>query len=169
MDERISRSGRTKTSIWIDRELWFWFCGKDNPESYVKKHWTSSCELIEGFLYALQVTDKKLEQPILSPLPKVDVQLNLSREVARPRRRETLTGDQPLFQDWGTHLHCRFCKRKSKWLVYYVEGWDQIYRIYCCGYHVKPYRRMISKKKGYPQIDFQRLYKKEDENVQVEK
>jgi len=160
METTIKRSGRKKTSIWFDGELWDWFCGRDNPDSYVKRHWTSSCELLEGFVYALQVTDQKMERPSLSPLPKVDVQLNLSREVARPRRQETVSRDQPLFQDWGSHLHCRFCKRTSKWVVHYVPGWDKIFRIYACGYHVKRYRRMISREKGFPQISFDRLYVK---------
>lgn len=159
-DRRISRSGRTKTSIWFDRDLWRWFCGRDNPQSYVKRHWTSSCELLEGFVYALRVTDEKLERPSISPLPKVDVQLNLSREVARPRRVETVARDQPLFQDWGTHLHCRFCKRKSKWVIHYVPGWDKVIRIYSCGYHVKKYRRMVSKEEGFPKISMERLYEK---------
>jgi len=158
-DDLIPRKGRMKTSIWFDRSLWKWFAGRDNPASYVKRHWTSSCELLEGFVYALRVADEKVKQPILSPLPKVDVQLNLSREVARPRRKEKVGFDQPLFQDWGTHLHCRFCKRRSKWVVHYACGWDKVIRVYCCGYHVKQYRRMVSLEQGFPQVSFQRLVK----------
>lgn len=160
VSREIARSGRQKTSIWFDRSLWYWFCGQKNPTSYVKRHWTSSCELLEGFVLALQVADQKMERPSLSPLPEVNVQLNLAREVKRPRRQETVSSDQPLFQDWGTHLHCRFCKRKSKWVVHYIPGWDKTYRIYSCGYHVKKYRRMVSKEKGFPQISFDRLYLK---------
>lgn len=158
--ELIVRSGRKKTSIWIDRALWDRFCGKGNPTSYVKRHWTSSCELLEGFIYALLVTDEKMKSPSISPLPEVNVQLNIAREVKRPRRQETVSSDQPLFQDWGTHLHCRFCKRVSKWVVHYVPGWDKTFRIYSCGYHVKKYRRMISREKGFPKISFERLYVK---------
>lgn len=160
LDGRIARSGRMKTSIWIDRELWFKFCGKGNPEAYVKRYFTSSCELMEGFIYALLVTDEKMKTPSVSAMPKVDVQLNLAREVARPRRQEKVSRDQPLFQDWGTHLRCRFCKRTSKWVVHYIPGWDKIFRIYACGYHVKKYRRMVSKEKGFPRISFERLYEK---------
>ena len=153
---RIPRTRRKKTSIYIDEALWDWFV------PWTKDHHTSTCHILEPFLYALKTGSQKLE---FSPLPKIDLTLNISREVLRARRRERVSGDQPIFQDLGTHLSCHFCHRISKWMVHYVPGWDQVSRVYCCGYHVRRYRRMTSLERGYPRISFHRLYKGDKKGV----
>lgn len=153
MDDEVKlpRVRRKKTSIYVDAELW------DKFVPWCKTRHTSTCHIIEPYLYAIMKGSQKIE---FSALPKVDVTLNISREVLRARRRERVSGEDPVWQDWGSHLRCHFCGRPSKWVVYYHEGWDKSFRVYCCGYHVKRYRRMTSLEKGYPQTGFQQLYKK---------
>ncbi len=147
---RIPSKVRGKTSIYLDTCLWRDFV------SWCKSNHLSTCGVIEPLLYALLKGSSELS---LSAIPKIDMQLNVTREVSRYRRKENVR-DGPLFDDWGTHLHCRFCKHPSRWVVYYAEGWDKTIRVYCCGNHVRPYRRMISLEKGFPQVRFQRLYQK---------
>jgi len=148
---RIPLQRRKKTSIWVDEFIWSWFV----PWTHLNS--TSSCEVIDAFLYSLYSTAKKIEAP--RGLPAVTVNLAVNREVQRPRRSPSATSET-VFSDWGTHLNCHFCKRASTWIVYYSEGWDHTIRVYCCGHHVRQYRRMTSQEKGYPKISFQELYKR---------
>jgi len=149
MSVKIPRVRRKKTSIWIDEDLWDDFIG------WCKARGTSTCHLLEPIVYAIM--KGSAEAPPFSPLPKIDMTLNLTREVQRYRRREKV-GPGPVLDELGTHLHCYFCKRESKWVVYYSVNFDRTSRVYCCGYHVRRYKRMISKSKEYPKVSFQRLY-----------
>lgn len=148
---RIPRTKRKKTSIYIDGDLWKDFV------TWCHNNRTSTCHILEPLVYALLKGSKDVQ---FSALPKVDLTLNISREVKRARRRETVPSDAPLFQDWGSHVSCNVCPRESKWVVNYAVGWDKVFRVYCCGYHVRRYRRMVSLEQGFPQVNFQRLYVK---------
>ena len=90
-------------------------------------------------------------------MPKIEMNLSIHREVKRARRRERV-GQGPVLQEWGSHLVCFFCKRPVKWMVYYLPGFDRTIRIYTCGYHVRRYRRMISRERGFPQVSIEGLY-----------
>jgi len=153
---KISRTGRKKTSIWIDAFLWDWFV------KWVHKNRTSTCHLLEPFIYALKQTEDKIQDNIglQTPLPKIDLTLNLTREVQRHRRREDV-GFGPVWNDWGDHLRCYFCKRPTKWIVYYSPGWDRSFRIWVCGFHRRRYLRIRSRPQGYPQIKIEALYRGE--------
>lgn len=163
---RISKYGRKHTSIRIDAELWDWFvawCGRNHE---------STCGILEPFLYALQMTDGELKKRQLfglqTPLPKIDLTLNVTREVERHRRREQSYG--PVWNDWGDHLHCYFCgelkhlgkimrRHEPRWVVYYSPGFDRSFRIWTCGYHVRRYHRIIGDAAGYPQLVIRPIYK----------
>ena len=150
---KISRSGRMKTSIWHDRVLW------RELVAWCKQNHLSTCLVEETLNYAFLKAVKAVDvQPSLVPIPKIEMTVHVSREVQRSRRRERVR-DGPVFEDWGSVVKCCVCHRPSRWVVYYAPGWDKTLRVYCCGYHVKRYRRMASRGKGYPQIRFQQLYK----------
>lgn len=134
------------TSIRVDEQLWNDFV------AWCHDRRTSTCHVIEPLVYALMKGSS--EAPPLQALPKVTMSLSVTREVARPRRAVDREG-QPVFEDWGSHVSCHFCKRPTRWVVYYSPGWDKTVRVYCCGYHVKRYRRMTSLVKGYPNISIQ--------------
>lgn len=148
---RIPRVRRKKTSIYADEDLW------DDFVKWCKDNHTSTCHILEPFMYAIMKGTQEIK---FSPLPKVDLTLNITREVQRSRRREVVPRDAPLFQDWGSHVSCRYCPRESKWLIHYAVGWDTVIRVWTCGYHVRRYRRMTSFEEGFPKVSFTRLYKK---------
>lgn len=147
-DVRIPRVVRKKTSIWLDQYLW------DRFVVWTHDRRTSTCHVLEPIIYALLEGSQKLE---FSAIPNLEMNLNVTREVQRPRRATGKATEEPLWEDWGDHLRCYFCKRPSRWVVYYSPGWDKSIRVYTCGHHVHRYHRMISSAQGWPKISFQAL------------
>lgn len=161
---RISRFGRKHTSIRVDADLWDWFvewCGRNN---------TSTCHILEPFLFALQQSEGKIKQRVglQTPLPKIDLTLNVTREVQRHRRREMSYG--PVFNEYGTLMSCYHCselfregkirrKHEPKFLVFYSPDWSQGSKVWCCGYHVRRYHRMVAKEKGFPSVIIRPIYR----------
>lgn len=151
--KRLPVSGRTKTSIYVDKGLWAWFV------KWVRENHTSTCHILEPFIYALQQSEGRIQDQIglRTPLPKIDLTLNLTREVQRHRRRENVrTGS--VWSDWGNHLRCYFCNRPTKWIVIFTPGPDRSIRIWTCGLHKRPYQR-IDTSKGFPKVFLKKLYK----------
>lgn len=151
---KIPRVRRKKTSIYVDEQLWADFV------AWCRARRTSTCHLIEPYLYAILQGSARAAP--FAPLPKIDLTLNVSREVLRARRRERVS-DFPVWNERGSFLRCSVCGRPSRWVVYYHPGWDKAFRIYVCGFHVRPYRRMTSLEKGYPKVAFDRLYRSAEE------
>ena len=150
---RIPRVVRKKTSVWLDEFLW------DRFVTWTHDRRTSTCHVLEPIIYALIEGSQKLE---FSDIPKLELNLNVTREVARPRRAVSKSGDQPLFEDQGSPLRCYTCRRESKVVVYYAQGWDRTVRYYCCGLHARRFKRMTSLAQGYPKISLTRLYKQRE-------
>lgn len=152
MIEMAERFRRVR-SVRVDPFLW------DDFKEWCKNKDTSTCEMIEGLIFAIMKGTEKLDPGrLLGPKVTVDtMNFTLARQVQKPKRLQKVDAGSPLWQDHGGLFSCFKCHRESKYLVFYHVAPDLAERYYCCGYHVKQFRRLKTGKL-YPTVGFRELY-----------
>jgi len=123
---------RHKTSIYVDREVWARFLAA------VRKQGLSTCAVLEAFMIGYV---QALEKARISPLPNVNLNLTVVRDVKRIHRYSREVGESKGYVVSGSPEKCALCDAKPSYQVFLGQPNKVDSILYLCPNHFENYKQ----------------------------